>query len=287
MACKPDSGSDSTNAGSHLHGNYSRGFAVGTLVGVTLAGVFNPVDKALYLMILKKRPFLTRANWVKPFEGLSQTLIVRTLGGGMFYPTFDLWRGALQRAGLEGHAITILAGQFTGAATAVLMNPMNAVKYDMWGKHDQTMRGTVAQMYQTRGWRAFTRAIHATVARDSVFGSVYAGSRTALHRLSGESGTSPSLASNLMGGSLAVALSSPFNYGRNMQFGTPDGQAPPSVPLSLWRLWEEVRFKRLESGRQGAASYLQQRLGLGWGTLRVAVGMSVGQLLYDFGMSIT
>ena len=41
----------------------------GTTVGVLQAVLFNPWDRALYLSVKEKRPFLHRANFTQPFQG--------------------------------------------------------------------------------------------------------------------------------------------------------------------------------------------------------------------------
>ncbi len=41
----------------------------GTTVGALQAVLFNPWDRALYLSVKEKRPFLHRANFTQPFQG--------------------------------------------------------------------------------------------------------------------------------------------------------------------------------------------------------------------------
>lgn len=199
----------------------------------------------------------------------------------MFYPLFDWWRDSLlssQVPGLQGSMANFLGGGLTGATTAVLMNPFNAIKYQMWGFDNLTMRGTAQKMYNQRGPLAFYRAVQVTVMRDGVFGWVYSGSRLSIAQFM-ETGAGPSLPANVMAASLAVAISSPFNYARNMQFGAA-GKAP-SMISALQRLHGEAITKRQLEGRRAELAYIIQRLALGWGTLRVGVGMAVGQKIYD------
>jgi len=76
---------------------------------------------------------------------------------------------------------------------------------------------------------------------------------------------------------LATIASGPMNYARNMIYSTPPGTAPKTSVQHLVILYKEV----LNEGSlwcQGRV--LQQRLRIGWGTARVAVGMAAGSHLY-------
>lgn len=255
-------------------------FCVGMIVGVSLAGALNPYDQALYLSILKQRPFLLPSNWRHPWEGFRQAVLVRTLSGGAFFPLFDVWHSAIAPLGPRENSTLgrVLAGQLTGATTALLMNPLNAVKHRMWGQSGESMRAIAQQMWRERGAAAFANGMRSTVIRDSVFGGIYAGVRGFIVPVG-----KPTLGVNLCAASAAAALSSPLNYARNMQFGVVDGKAPPTIAQALRALSADVvaRKESTASWRQ-AANYAQMRLGLGWGTLRVGLGMGMGQQLYDF-----
>lgn len=270
---------------------------------MSLAGLFNPVDQALYLMILHRRPFLSRANFANPWEGFSQAVVIRTLSGGMFYPLFDVWNGALSKLLLPTvwavPAFTcIVAGQLTGFTNAILMNPFNAVKYQMWGKPMQSMRNTAHQMWREHGIRAFTTGMGVTALRDAVFGGIYAGvRRTFSERLMSSAGPCAAatekrhtgvqaMAIDVSAGAMATAFSSPLNYARNMKFANLHTQEPPGIKAALAQLGREVLARHRCEGPFLAASYLQHRLGLGWGAARVGVGMGFGQQLYNFAMEL-
>ena len=45
-------------------------------------GVFNPYDRALYMMQKHKRPFLVLANFRHPYEGFHQSVLHRIVTGG-------------------------------------------------------------------------------------------------------------------------------------------------------------------------------------------------------------
>ena len=54
-------------------------FGAGFAAGVTITGLLNPVDRALFLGVAKKRPFLHPHNWHQPFQGVGQSLISRAI----------------------------------------------------------------------------------------------------------------------------------------------------------------------------------------------------------------
>lgn len=119
-----------------------------------------------------------------------------------------------------------------------------------------------------------------------MFGGVFAGGKFLLESrelaLRGSSGgdskgdgkqqlsASVSMASSMLAAGFACMVSSPLNYVRNIKYGTPSHQKPPTTYEALMELWVEAK----QSGRP--ASFLQSQLRIGWGTLRVACGMSVG-----------
>jgi hypothetical protein len=270
---------------------YGPGFLVGIGVGISLTGAFNPFDRALYLMILHNRPFLSRQNFIKPWEGFSQAVVVRTFSGGMFYPVFDVWLDITSRAFANGGVDcstpqlgSVLAGQLTGVTNAVLVNPMNAIKYHMWSKDGHPARCTIQDMWHKHGLAAFAIGMRVTVMRDAVFGGVYAGSREVLQK-SERIGPHSNFVMNLCAASLATGLASPWNYARNMQFASLSDSGcycQPTVRMALRELWDEVRRRHRQQSCRKAADHLQSRLGLSWGTLRVGLGMSLGQQMYDF-----
>lgn len=74
----------------------------------------------------------------------------------------------------------------------------------------------------------------------------------------------------------ATCVSAPFNYVRNIKYGWSAKSVPPHSWTILLDLARETRVVA------HPAKHVQERLRLGWGTARVAVGMAVGQYLYEF-----
>ena len=53
----------------------SKRWISGFCSGVVNAGLFNPYDRALYLSVKHKRPFLSGSNFQRPFQGFLQTVV--------------------------------------------------------------------------------------------------------------------------------------------------------------------------------------------------------------------
>ena len=63
----------------------SSNVVAGTAVGVLQSVLFNPWDRALYLSVKEKRPFLLRENFRNPYQGWLQSAVHRTVSGGLYF----------------------------------------------------------------------------------------------------------------------------------------------------------------------------------------------------------
>jgi len=155
--------------------------------GVTVAGLFNPWDRALYLSVLHNRHFLDRRNFAKPYQGFWQALFHRTLSGGLYFPLFDMAQ-PVTRQGIsvlaraypavideseQSALLHFVCGNIAGGTSGVLLNGLTAVKYDSWNTH-KTFFATARSMWRAGGIHPFTKGIGATVTRDTCFGGVFA-----------------------------------------------------------------------------------------------------------------
>ena len=187
---------------------------------------------------------------------------------------------------LEGHldesAVLFLVGMAAGSANGLVLAPLSAVKYYSWGTEGSRFFGVSRNMFQRGGVRPFFKAAGATVCRDMMFGCVYEVMRYSLkrHVLSANGDErGKTLLANVVAGAVATALSGPLNYVRNMKLST---QPQHSAPSAFSVMADLLRQARLQPRLSGSLSYLQQRLRIGWGTGRVAVGIGLGQLLFDW-----
>ena len=267
--------------------------------GLLQAGLFNPWDRALYLSIKMDRPFLSRINFRNPFAGLYQTIFQRAMSAGLYFPLEEIFADLIVQGGMYGndagtlnakrHYIGFTAGLLAGSLSGLIMNPLAAVKYHYWGTETgkESFVTTSAQMLKKGGMRIFLVGTTATVLRDLVFGGTYGLLRHTLASVNvealDEDGQSvlhrPTFVQNLIAASMGTVLSSPWNYVRNIHYGTPSGVRPDTT-LSIWQglldraAEEKSLFRRLK--------LLQVQLRVGWGTARVGCGMAVSSSVYAY-----
>lgn len=258
-------------------------FSCGVVSGMVTAGLLNPYDRALYLSVKNRRPFFDRQNWSSPYRGFTQTLFQRAVSTGLYFPLEQLAIGPARHVlGLDSTA-ELAAGMAAGACNGVLLNPLSAIKYNLWGT-DERARSfitTASSMWRKGGLRPLMNGMGATISRDLVFGAVYAPLRHGLYRLhaaSAAEGSPSTFASNMVAAGLATVLSSPLNFVRNVQYATRPSAHQSSAFAILSSLWRDARAQR---DGANALTLVQERLRIGWGTMRVAVGMGLSAQLYD------
>jgi hypothetical protein len=242
------------------------------------------MDRALYLSVIHHRPFLCHANFVRPFHGALNAIAYRVTSGSLYLLLQDVGTLAILAAlpvsnDVQQHA---LVGMFAGTCNGVLLNHLQAIKYQMWTTNHRTTGLTVRSMYHQGGLRSFTNGIGVNVCRDVCFGLTYETTRYLLgtHFRGDTHKHTPGkdVLTNALAAGLGTIISSPLNYARNLKYGTAPGREVPTV----LHLLEELRTHVLHHKTYKARfTILQRRLVLGWGTARVALGMALGQYIFD------
>jgi len=264
-------------------------FTSGFCAGVVITGLFNPVDRALYLSASKQRPFLHPSNWKRPFQGLGQSIIGRAVSTGLWFPLEAVAIDAVgHHTELSPSVSSAVAGQLAGATNALLLSPLSFIKFQTWGLPEgkRSFSRTFSKIYRTAGAMAFFRGLPATVLRDAIFGGCFAWLRFRLRNYT-EVGA-PAASNDYPGGvcfaadaaaaGAATTVSAPLNYARNVQFGTPVSSALPTTWTVVGRLWREASEQPTASAR---VRVLMQRTNVGWGTLRVAAGMALTSSIFS------
>mmetsp|Transcript_29745 Transcript_29745/g.43974 ORF Transcript_29745/g.43974 Transcript_29745/m.43974 type:complete len:336 (-) Transcript_29745:3858-4865(-) len=254
----------------------STSFFCGLLSGVFQAGLFNPIDRALYLSVTENIPFLSRSNFEAPYRGFFQSIGGRALSGGLFYPLEHFFLSYLPPE--AGPGANFLAGTGAGMINALSLNPLTAIKYKTWGQNRPTSMMVVAQeMYRKGGIRPFFNGFQPTLYRDVIFGGSYTYLRLEIKYLCHLSDGQQWIG-NLVAAAFATVLSGPLNLARNVQYSTKSRDIRPGVG-------EVVKDFILQINQQPCIitkmKFAQNRLRIGWGTARVAVGMSFGQYVYE------
>lgn len=268
-------------------------FLCGFLAGVAQAGIFNPYDRALYLSVKEKRNFLNIRNWQHPYSGFFQSLGGRVISGGLYFPVEHLFLRLMDKE--QSHPYrNFLAGTAAGLVNAIVLNPLTAIKYKTWGKTEKlralravgvdvdqkrrTMIRTASGMIRKAGsLRPFFNGLAPTVYRDVVFGGCYTWLRLQIQWWL-DLQPNEQYIGNFVAAGLATVASGPFNYARNIQYATSSRDRAQNTVQILQELMEQVAKEKTAIQKW---SLLQNRLRIGWGTARVALGMTFAHSVYD------
>lgn len=255
----------------------------GLVSGVAQAGVFNPMDRALFLSVKNRTPFLSVENWRHPYQAFLQTVGGRAVSGGLYFPLEHLFMSTFIQDEEHNSPLTsFLAGTAAGATNAMILNPLSAIKYKTWGRDaHRGMMQEAMRMYKRGGLRPFTYGLKPTIMRDVVFGGTYTLLRLQLTQRNKYSSEHQWFA-NICAAALATLASGPLNLVRNVQYATPSSETHvPTIKEVMLTLRTEV--SQLPSW-QGKVLHVQERLRIGWGTARVAMGMAFAHYVYDLTM---
>jgi hypothetical protein len=263
-------------------------FLSGFIAGTFCAGAFHPIDRALYLSISEERPFFSRLNFIHPYHGLTQTLLQRAVIGSSYY-IVQAKMNAFITANLpvNDFAQRGLIGLSAGASYGLMTNAAAMVRAHMWGNSSRTFVRSFKEIVSSQGWQALGRGQKASLARDISHGSTYEILRHQFHKTSNaylapqfyaEHQNSIHFFNNCFAACIGTILASPFNYARAKQFATPAKETPVSVSHILQGVLKEASGYRSTTAR---LLFFQQKLRIGIGTGRSALGMAVGQEIFD------
>lgn len=138
-------------------------------------------------------------------------------------------------------------------------------------------------MLQKAGLRPFFNGAAPTVYRDVVFGACHTWLRLEIQRRLDLTPKNQWMA-NIVSAAIATVVSGPFNYARNMQYATPSREEAMSTWTALRQLMADTMQQATPSKQ---LKHLSSRLRIGWGTLRVALGMAFGHSVFDWLQQLT
>jgi hypothetical protein len=248
----------------------AKSFTDGLLTGIISTAVFNPVDRALYLMVKESKPINDPSLWKTPYQGVGQAVYSRVVGYGVYFTFNDIYRNFLRP---HGKSVEVLgASMATGLTTVALNHPINVVKMYAWShKCNDGLIAVTQQLTRTHGWSVFLRAIHYTCLRDMAFSM-------ALFKLSDKYNNERSILKDTAIASFATFITSPVNYMRNRAFF--DFKAPPvSFEIIATELYTGIRE---QPSLWDKTSFLfLKKFNVGFGTLRVGLGMAMAKKIYE------
>jgi Mitochondrial carrier protein len=259
----------------------------GLSAGVAQAGVFNPYDRALYLSVKDNRPFLHPTNWYRPYTGFAQSLGGRAVQGGLYFPLEHFFlrviNNAYHKSDESDAKLNFLAGTAAGAVNAVLLNPISAVKYKTWGRevNHGVLHEVVGMLRKSGSLRPFYNGLLPTVMRDVVFGGTYTWLRLQI-KVWFDLSAKEQWIGNFVAAGLATVLSGPFNYVRTIQFATRSQEKAATTLAILGDLTRQTTEVRNGSSILASLRFLQNKLRVGWGTARVAMGMTFAHSVYNW-----
>ena len=262
------------------------------ICGSVQAGLFNPIDRALYLSVVGRKHFLHKSNWTSPFHGFTQSVFHRIISGGFYFflqaTIRDMITPVLSSYNCSESTVNFYIGLLSGGINGAVLNQLATVKYHCWGKEGMRFSCAVKEMWRFGGYSPFFKGITDTINRDAVNGIFYELLRNILRKKlirnsKDENVKTKIFFCNMSSAALATAASSPFNYARNIKFATHPGITPLTTFQCLKQLARETKQ---EVGSYQKINFLQQRLNIGWGTARVGVGMAIGQESFDFTRSM-
>ena len=248
-------------------------FIAGISAGSVIAGLFSPWDRALYISVTRRIPFFDRTCWKNPYQGFLNGMLQRTLSSGLYFPLYDFYLKPVSTFLKNNTLVPIISGNFAGITSGILLNSLSVIKYGNWGSQ-LTALETAKLLVKKNGTKTFLNGTGTTMARDAVFGSLFAGIR---FNMTNENSTRMErMYASIIAGGAGTIFSSPFNYARNMKYAAGASGLPSP---SILKIFSDLNKDVMKEPRP--LSYLQGRLRVGWGTVRVAIGMAVGFELYE------
>jgi hypothetical protein len=242
MECMPENNKDFTSDSLTPHQLSKINTISSYLTAVSAAIVFHPIDRALFLSVANKRQFFIKANFVKPFHGIFQTVMYKQFTGSIYF----LVQGELQQrlypflhsSGLNDTTTQLLIGSIAGAIDGVVKNTPTAIRANTWQYGGSFILST-GRMWKNGGVRPFVNGAPVSILRDTLFGATYEVTRKNLHALMNNQkndvaylGVANFLSTTIAAGTATIA-SAPINYARTMQYKTQPGLKPPTVIESI------------------------------------------------------
>lgn len=236
----------------------------GFITGISSTFIFNPFDKAIYLMVKDNKPIYDKNIWKNPYKGVTHALYNRVLSYGFFYPLNDYYNNYFN---------VPLSGIMASSSVAILNNPLNVIKLYNWNNNsNQNFVKLFNKLRLEHGMKIFMYKLHYTLIRDSIFGGVFI---TLSHYYNQEK----SLLKDTIYGALATSLSSPINYFRNRAY------FDLNKSISIQEMIRELKndIKKNNYNRKQILKYLVlDKFCINYGTLRVGLGMALSKKIYNF-----
>jgi len=240
----------------------------GLLTGVINVAIFNPFDRALYLSTKDHSTIFDLKYCKSPYQGVLNGIVQRTISYGLYYPMIDIINKKLKNP--------IMSMMATSAIIGVVTSPLSAIKLTNWNSdHSTKIISFARQMYVKGGLFPFFRGTIVTLKRDLIFGAT-------LGYFSYTYNTKKEFLQDAVFATFATILSSPFNYLRVIKYNAPcDIHLPNHIILK--DLINVVQKECPDYNTMRKIIYtFHHKFNVGWGSLRVGLGMAMSRQLYEF-----
>lgn len=250
----------------------------GVLSGIINVGIFNPFDRALSLATEHHTSIFVKDYWNPRFmyQGIYPGIYQRIISYGLWYPAVETVKSQFNKMGESQYMSNhVLAATITSGAIGLIISPISATKQQLWRSKQQVgIFDFGKQMYKIGGLYAFTRASVVTVKRDITFGFVFG-------YLSSTYNPDKNFLLDTAFATLATTISSPFNYIRIQKYATDCNVYIPASTI-LKNLIKKVNNDCKGSAIKQIVHTFHHEFKVGWGSLRVGLGMALSRQLYEF-----
>lgn len=262
-------------------------FVSSMLGGFCTSAIFHPLDRGLYLATVNHRPFLALQNFVNPMQGFVANCTQKTCTNGLYFfmqsELRDFFNHYLpENMPYRQQAVQFATGFLAGSGAAILNNPFTSVRYYMWGKSHTCYVSTLKIMWEIGGYKVFLRGTSVSLIRDAIHGCVYEIVRSMLFRTALMQNVQNKFGvgyfvSNIFAASLALTITSPINYVRNILF-----QKCPSVSeVSIMGEIEHAWNTSASADNKNPLLKFNSLFKGGWGIARGAAGIVLAQQVAD------
>lgn len=253
-------------------------FLAGGIAGTSITILMNSYDRAMYLHVANKKPFLHQSNWKNPFHGVSLAIMGRTVSYGFYHSSVDILRNKYKEHNFDPRFESISVGVVTGAFTSITKNPFNVIKYNQWNNYKDPRKsiiGITKHVHKGYSWSWLMRGYGGILTRDCISSTIYIHIRPKIESKMGEMNSMKTFVSSAMAITLGTIASSPFNYAKNMKYHDMHTTHTRSYLEIMKGLINDV----VQSDKPFRA--LAYRLAWGYGVGRVAISVALSQVLYD------
>ena len=241
--------------------------------GFSQAIILNPFDKAYFSHLKTRRPLMHPLNWKGPFQGMWNSAFTKLVGYGFYYQFIDIYTNITNHATTNEQLRNLAPCILTGTTTALFINPFIATKSYTWNQKAMNMQQIAKDMMIRAGPLSFGRGLPLTVARESGFSLIYNSLRV---KYTKNKNDPFHFSLNVLFACLGTIVVHPFYYSRSKKYMTCYTQKSPT----MYNLLKETTVGSPKQITKKIPYYMN-RLGMGWWTLRVGIGMAMGQAIYD------